>query len=108
MSANSQTPGVSPTAKTSYNVVTVRGRVDAVDRYKGEYSSILICPAADEFSHPQAIKVRSKNRIGTKDEIITVTARLGGYKRQAYQTKPDKDGEVFTVIPVDMTLDLVE
>lgn len=102
------TETTSTPAKPAFNIVTVRGRVDMVERYNQQFSTILISPAVDEFSHPQAIKVRSSTRLGSKDEIVTVTGRLGGYKRQAYQTKPNKDGETFTVVPVEMTLDVVE
>lgn len=102
------TPAPETQAKPAFNVVTVRGRVEEVERYEGIFNTRLLCPAANEFAQPQSVKVRSKTRIGSKDDIVTCTCMLGGYKRGKYTTKPNKDGEVFTVTPVDMTLDLID
>lgn len=99
---NKARPSVAPM------IVSITGRIEDVERYEGIFNTRLICAAVDQFSHPQTVKVRSKTRFGSKDEITTISARLGGYKRAKYSTKPNKDGEIFQVTPVDMTLDLVE
>jgi len=88
--------------------VTITGRIEEVQRYEGTYNTRIICPAADEFSQPQNVKVRSKTRIGSKEEMVTITARLGGYKRKPFKATDKETGEIATVVPVDMTLDLVD
>jgi hypothetical protein len=88
--------------------VSVTGRIEEVQRYEGIHNTRIICPAADQFSQPQNVKVRSKTRIGSRDEMVTITARLGGYKRKSFKATDKETGEVVNVVPVDMTLDLVE
>lgn len=88
--------------------VSVVGRIEEVQRYEGTYSTRVICPAADQYSQPQNVKIRSKSRIGSRDELITVTCRLGGYKRKVFHAVDKETGERVAVVPVDMTLDLVE
>lgn len=88
--------------------VTILGRIEEVQRYDGTYNTRIICPAADEFGQPQNVKVRSKSRIGSKDEMVTVVARLGGYKRKPFKATDKDTGEITTVVPVDMTLDLFD
>ena len=89
-------------------VVSIMGRIEEVQRYEGTYNTRILCPASDQFSQPQNIKVRSKTRIGARDEMVTITARLGGYKRKAFKATDKETGEIAMVIPVEMTLDLVE
>lgn len=88
--------------------VTITGRIEEVQRYEGTYNTRIICPAADQFSQPQNVKVRSKTRIGSKEEMVTITARLGGYKRKPFKATDKETGEIAMVVPVDMTLDLVD
>lgn len=88
--------------------VSITGRIEEVQRYEGTYNTRIICPAADQFSQPQNVKVRSKTRIGSKEEMVTVVARLGGYKRKPFKATDKETGEIATVVPVDMTLDLVD
>lgn len=88
--------------------VTVTGRIEEVQRYEGVYSTRIVTPAQDQYSQPQHVKVRSKTRVGSRDEIVTLTCRLGGYKRKAFKATDKETGEVVSVVPVDMTLDLSE
>lgn len=97
-----------PRRQNSHMEVTVSGRIEEVQRYEGTYNARIICPAADQFSQPQNIKIRSKSRIGSREELVTVTARLGGYKRKPFQAVDKETGERVSVVPVDMTLDLIE
>lgn len=88
--------------------VTISGRIEEVQRFEGIYATRIITPAPDEYSSPQNVKVRSKTRIGSRDELVTITARLGGYKRKPFKATDKESGEIVNVIPVDMTLDLVD
>lgn len=89
-------------------VVTVTGRIEEVQKYEGTYSTRLVTPAADQYSKPQIVKIRSKTRIGSREEIITVNCVLGGYTRKAFRATDKETGEQVSVTPVDMTLDLVD
>ena len=102
---------VTPTPATpakKFNVVAVHGRVEDVQRFEGVYRTRLICPAADEFTAPQKVIVRSKARLGSKDEMIEISCRLGGYQRKPYRVTDKDTGEQTNVTPVDMTLDHIE
>lgn len=88
--------------------LVVAGRIEEVQRYENIYNTRLICPAADEYSAPQHVKVRSKTRIGLRDEVVSVTCRLGGYRRKPFLTVDKETGERVSVIPVDLTLDAIE
>jgi hypothetical protein len=88
--------------------VLVTGRIEEVQRYEGTFSTRIICPAADQYSQPQNVKVRSKSRIGSRDDLVPVTVRLGGYKRKVFTAVDKETGERVSVVPVDMTLDLIE
>lgn len=84
------------------------GRVDAVRKYEGAIYTRIICPAVDAYSRPAVVEVRSKSRLGSKDEVVEFVASIGGYTRKAYSFTDKSTGEVVNLIPVDVTLDCVE
>jgi hypothetical protein len=88
--------------------VNVKGKVLRVRRWEGHIYTAMVCPAKDEYSKPQTVEVRSEmgKRIGDVGDIVTVVAELRGFERKPYRTKPDRDGVVATVIPVELVLDL--
>ncbi|BBB66832.1 hypothetical protein UNDYM_2579 [Undibacterium sp. YM2] len=88
--------------------VVVRGRIEGSSVFEGTRSTKIMTPSVDEFSRPQLLEVRSKNRIGEKGEIVTVRCLLGGYQRKAFTVKDKSSGEMKTVVPVEHTLDLIE
>jgi len=94
--------------KPKFCETSVHGRVEDVQRYEGIYRTRVICPAVDEFSSPQKLLIRSKTRLGSKDELITISCRLGGYQRKPYRVTDKDTGEQTNVTPVDMTLDQIE
>ena len=83
------------------------GKVEAVRKYEDTTYTRVVCPAADLYSKPSVVEIRSSSRIGSRDEEIKVVGRLSGYKRKPYQVK-DQHGELSTITPVDHTVDLVE
>jgi hypothetical protein len=89
------------------NVVIV-GRIEDTKTHEGNRYTRVICPAADAYSKPQIIEIRSKSRIGDKADEGKWTCILGGYMRKPYQVRDEKTGEITKVHPVEMTLDLVE
>lgn len=70
--------------------------------------TVIKLPAADEFSHPATVEVRSHSPIGDVNEkwqgVVTVT----GYPR-SYNTKPDPEtGEIKAVKTAQVALEVVE
>lgn len=88
--------------------VTIKGRVEVSRAHNGIRYTQVMTPAADAYSRPQIVEVRSKRQIGMKGEEVTVLARLGGYTRKAFPMVDKETGERTMVVPVDMTLDAVE
>lgn len=88
--------------------VLVRGRIEGSKSYDGKRYTQVITPAADAYSRPQLVEIRSKGRLGEKGDEVSVSCVLGGFQRKAYETKDKATGEIIKVIPVEHTLDLVE
>lgn len=89
-------------------MVAVMGRIEGSKVYEGKRYTQIMTPAADAYSRPQLVEVRSKSRIGEKGDEIACQCVLGGFQRKAYETKDKSTGEIVKVIPVEHTLDLVE
>lgn len=88
--------------------VMIRGRVEASRNHEGTRFTRITTPAADAYSRPQVVEIRSRTPLGPKGEEVTVLAQLGGFTRKAFEFKNKDTGEIEKVIPVDMTLDAVE
>lgn len=94
--------------KPAHMLVSVLGRIESARSFDGRTFTKLTCPAADAYSKPQVVEVRSSRRLGQRGEEITVSCQLGGYNRKAFESKDRETGEITRVVPVDHTLDLVE
>lgn len=88
--------------------VFIRGRIEAQRVHEGFRYTRIICPAADAYSRPETVEVRSKARLGETGEEVTCTARLGGYTRKPYRSTNRDTGEITNITPVDHTLNAVE
>lgn len=88
--------------------VTIFGRVQEVRAHKGVVYTRIVCPAKDQYSRPQVVEVRSKRRIGQRDDELDVLAELGGYTRAPFRMTDKETGETSMVTPVDLVLDAVE
>lgn len=88
--------------------VLVMGRIAHSKFHDGVHYTQVTTPAADMYSRPQMVEIRSKRKLGQKLEVVSITATLGGYRRKAYEAKDKTTGEVVMVFPVEHTLDLVE
>ncbi len=104
---NTRQRGASVPALVPMRVLVV-GRVESSRTYEGKRYTHVLTPAPDAYSRPQLLEIRSKGKLGDKGEELSVSCVLGGFQRKAYQAKDQKTGEITTVIPVEMTLDLVE
>lgn len=99
---------IAPAAKLVPLQVLVRGKVEASRRFDGKRYTRIITPAADAYSRPQVVEVRSVGKLGDLGDETEVTCRLGGYTRKPYRTTDKDTGETAMVTPVDLTLDAVE
>lgn len=88
--------------------VLVVGRIETSRTHEGRRYTHVMTPAADAYSRPQLLEIRSKAKLGDKGEEVSVNCLLGGYQRKAYQAKDKATGEIVTVVPVEHTLDLIE
>lgn len=88
--------------------VFVVGRIEGSKAYEGKRYTQVMTPAADAYSRPQLVEIRSKARLGEKGEEISRECILGGFQRKAYETKDKQTGEVIKVVPIEHTLDLLE
>ncbi len=86
----------------------MRGRVEESRRHGAVTYTRVITPAADAYSRPQLLEIRSKNRLGQKGEEITCVVQLGGFTRKAFRATDKETGETSMVTPVDHTVDAVE
>jgi hypothetical protein len=104
----SAVPSISPSAKVLPLQVLVKGKVEASRRFDGKRYTRIITPAADAYSRPQVVEVRSVSKLGDLGDETEITCRLGGYTRKPYRTTDKETGETSMVTPVDLTLDAVE
>ncbi|MFZ6876274.1 single-stranded DNA-binding protein [Undibacterium sp. Di27W] len=86
----------------------VAGRIENSRLHEGKRYTHVMTPAADAYSRPQLVEIRSKSKLGDRGEEVAIHCLLGGYQRKAYQVKDKNTGEIVTVVPVEHTLDLVE
>ena len=86
----------------------MRGRVEESRRHGAVTYTRVITPAADAYSRPQTVEIRSKQPLGPKGEEIKVVAALGGFTRKPFRATDKTTGETMMVTPVDMTLDAIE
>ena len=88
--------------------VYVLGKVEAARRYDGNSYTRVICPAPDPYSKPAVVEIRSPKGVGARGEEVALHCRLSGYPRKSYKVTDKETGEIATINPVEMTLDLVE
>ena len=92
----------------AFNQMMVRGRIEETRRHANVSYTRVLCPAADEYSRPQTLEIRSKARLGQKGDTVTQLCVVGGYTRKAFRATDKETGETAMVTPVDHTVDAVE
>ncbi len=88
--------------------VLVKGRVDARRRYEKTVYTRVVTPAADPYSRPQTLEVRSAQPVGSVGDLVSLVCVVGGFSRKPYRITDRETGETQTIVPVDITLDVVE
>ena len=74
--------------KEAVNVATIKGRIDNVRMYEGKHIHVVKLPAADAYSDPAEIELRSSQRLGEPGNEVHCRAKIVGYSR----TFPRRDG----------------
>jgi len=68
--------------QSANNMAIVKGRIDQVRLHDGRHMHVVLLPAVDEFSKPQAVEVRSNRRLGEPGSDLQCRGRLMGFTRQ--------------------------
>lgn len=88
--------------------VRVVGKTIRVRKYEKHTYTTVICPAADEYSKPSIVEIRSSSRFADVDDKIDIHVSLGGYEGKSYAITDRESGERKNLVPVNHFLDLVE
>ena len=88
----------------------IAGRIVSKGRFKTReggtvHVTVVKLAAADEFSSPETIEVRSKEPLGDLGDTCRAKVRIGGYGRS--YTKEGPDGEKVRVQTADNHLTVV-
>lgn len=97
-----------PARQVAFYQMMVRGRIEETRRHANVSYTRVLCPAADEYSRPQTLEIRSKARLGQKGDTVTQLCVVGGYTRKAFRATDKETGETTMVTPVDHTVYAVE
>lgn len=86
----------------------IAGKVTSTRAHQGKVYTTIAIPAKDEFSSPEVVEVRSKNRIGQDEEIVRIKCRVGGFLGKQFNVVDQVTGQQRTARQCKVTLDLVE
>lgn len=87
---------------------TVTGKIKRFNSSGGFYYTTIVAPAADSYSFPPVIRIKSKKPLGRLGEEITdVICRVTGYER-SFPYTDKQTGEQSKGYNVHMLLELIE
>jgi len=99
---------VAPLSAT-YGVCKLSGRITharKINTQRGQmHLTVVKLPAADEFSSPGVVELRSEAPIGRPGDDWAGTVRVSGYGRSYEQT--DQLGDKYKVATAQITLDVL-
>lgn len=81
---------VSPAPARRPLEVLIEGKIVSQRRHENRQYTVIRCAAADAYSHPSTVEVRSSGRLGDVDQVIEVECRVSGTLRSFNYIK---DGE---------------
>ncbi len=99
---------VTSIAKAPLMQVRIFGRVEEVRRTDETTITRILVPAADAYSQPSVIEVRSSKRFASKGEEVECTAALRGFKGKVFEVKDKETGEIRKAQSVVHLVELVE
>ncbi|MBA5689637.1 single-stranded DNA-binding protein [Rugamonas apoptosis] len=82
-------------------LVNIRGRVMSCRSERGRRYTLVLSPAVDAYSNPQAFEIRSRGHLANQDQDVSCNCVLRGSVLSLDDFNAD-------VIPVGLTLDLCE
>lgn len=86
----------------------VSGKIDSRRYYKGKYYSVVLVPAADEYSQPSVMELRSDSPVGEVGDVFrNVPCVVSGYYGKSYTFKDKESGESVTRKPVNHVIDVL-
>lgn len=84
-------------APLNANQAIIRGRIIEVKRTENGCYTAIALPAPDQYSHPQAVEVRSARLLGKPQDDITIRVGVGGFRR-GYKDKMGEQAYATNVI----------
>ncbi len=89
----------------------IRGKITNQRKIKTQagplYLTLVILPAADEFTSPSTVEVRSSEKLGDVQDTVSLKVKLSGFRRQ-YKYTDKESGEIQNVTTADMSLSVVQ
>lgn len=83
------------------------GNARKINGTNGSYWLTLVTMAApDEFSSPSTVELRSKQKLGDRDDIWRGKVRISGFRR-SYKTTDQETGEQRAVQTADIRLEVI-
>lgn len=104
---NTATIPASNAVKQPLMVSHAIGRIEHVEKYQNNFHTLIKTPAEDAYSHPSTIPLRSKSRLGSVGDEISVNFRIGGVPR-TYQRKDKETGELIPARTADVYCTVIE
>ncbi|WP_162787879.1 hypothetical protein [Chromobacterium haemolyticum] len=83
-----------PKPSLSANMAVVFGRIKAVRKSDDFVHTQVIQPAADEYSMPGVVEVRSRKRLGDVGQDVQVKVQCTGYYGKPFDTEDKVTGEI--------------
>lgn len=98
-------------SKFKMGQVFLNGLIASRRRINGQSGTIWLTvvklPAADEFSHPATIELRSHSPLGDPETKWSGIAQVTGFPT-SFDSKPDENGEIKQIKSARVSLDVVE
>ncbi|MDC7700380.1 hypothetical protein [Vogesella indigofera] len=87
---------------------TISGRIGQVRKYEKYFYTEFLLPAADAYSQPGVVEVRSSARLGKTGDETECLVEISGYRGKPYRYTDEDTGEQITRRPVLNILNAVE
>jgi hypothetical protein len=87
-------------ARTVPNRAVIAGRIKEARKNGDFVHTVILIPAADEFSMPGVCEVSSKKRLGATGDDIQVVVDCTGYFGKPFQATDKETGEKISRRPV--------
>lgn len=88
--------------------VNIRGRVVSCRTYRGRRYTVVLSPAVDAYSNPQAFEIRSRANWANKDQDVSCNCLLSGSVMPLDELQLHRSAYDESLRPLGITLDLCE